>query len=189
MGLVGKTRESRLAALGLLLVACGILGICVGLPLYGAYERTLSEISRYQRDLDHYRRVLQTETSLNNAIESVEQNRDIEELLLDAGSDSIAVAELHNQLQGIVGATGAALETVEALPPQQEDGHRRLGLRIQFACDINALRNVLYGLEYGRPAMILDNIFIHARSTRAIGIADPLNVRIDVFAFKPGELS
>ena len=57
-------------------------------------------------------------------------------------------------------------------------------MRVAFATDIEALRDILYALEYGQPVMILEGVYVHARTSRAIGVGYPLDVRIDVFAFK-----
>ena len=88
-------------------------------------------------------------------------------------------------MQSIIGAAGAWLTSVQPLPATVEDGHRRIGLRIAFTAEIGALRDILFALEYGRPVMILDGVYIRARSSRAVGVARPLEARIDVFAYKP----
>ena len=185
MVLAHKSAASRIAALSLLVALCSLVGVGVGLPLFSEYRLVLAKIEHYRATLDGYERVARRETALRRWIESLKQNQSLEGLLLAAGSDSSATAAMQNRLQSIISDAGAWLTSVQALPAVPGDGHRRIGLRVQFVADINALRNILYGLEYGRPAIVLDNLFVHARSSRAIGVVDPLDVRIDMFAFKP----
>jgi hypothetical protein len=56
-------------------------------------------------------------------------------------------------------------------------------LRLQVTADTTQLRDILRSLEYSRPVTILDNVFIHSKSARAVGVERPLVVRLDVYAF------
>ena len=162
-----------------------IVGLGLGFPLVHEYRMALAEAERYRVALDGYQRVARREADLRQRIDTLKRDRSLEEVLLPSGSDSGATAAIQDRVQTIVGSAGAWLTSVQPLPATLDDGHRRIGLRVAFATDIGALRDILYALEHGRPVMILDDIYIHARTSRAVGVAYPLEVRIDVFAFKP----
>lgn len=185
MALTSHRAASRIAALGLLIAVLAIFGLGVGAPLTREYRLILADVDRYRVALDAYRRVARREANLHRTIESLKRNPSLEDVLLPPGSDSGATAAIQDRVQSIIGSAGAWLTSVQPLPATPVDGHRRVGLRAAFATDIRALRDILYALEHGRPVMILDNVYVHARTSRAVGATYPLEVRIDVFAFKP----
>lgn len=185
MALTSHRAASRIAALCLLIVVMAIFGLVLGLPLVREYRLALADVERYRVALDGYQHIAQREANLRQWIESLKRNRSLKEVVLPSGSDSGATAAIQDRVQSIIGSAGAWLTSVQPLPATPDDGHRRIGLRVAFATDIRALRDILYALEHERPVMILDNVFIHARTSRAVGAAYPLEVRIDVFVFKP----
>lgn len=178
---------SRIAALGLLVGFCASLGIAVGVPLVGEYRQVLAEVERDRVALDGDERLARSEAGLRRRIESIKRDRSLDELLLPAGSESGATAAIQVRVQSIIGSAGGWLTSVQALPTAPDGDYQRVGLRVQFAADIDSLRDILYALEFGRPVMVVDNLFVHARTSRAIGVVYPLDVRVDVFTFKPGD--
>lgn len=176
---------SRIAALSLLIAIIATVGLGLGIPLADEYRLVLAEAGRHRAALDGYRRVAGRDAELRRRIDALENDRSLTEALLPAGSDSGATAAIQDRVQSIIGAAGAWLTSVQPLPTSRDDGHRRIGLRVAFTSDIGALRDILYALEHGRPVMVLDGVYIHARTSRAVGVTNPLDVRIDVFAFKP----
>lgn len=184
MTLVRNSLPSRLAALGLLLLALVALGFGFGAPLVAHYQASVARIEASLHRLEVNRRIARRDAALRQAIERLKENRALDGLLLPAGSDGGAVAILQDKVQSIITQAGARLTSTQALPVEPGEGHRRIGLRLQFAADIEALRRILHGLESGRPALVLDNLFVRGRTSRAVGVVNPLDVRIDVFAFK-----
>ena len=184
MVLVRNSLPSRLAALGLLLLALIALGFGLGVPLVHQYRASLARIEASLQFLEVNRRIARREAALRQAIERLKEDRDLDDLLLPAGSDGGAVAILQDKVQSIISAAGARLTSTQALAVEPGQGHRRIGLRLQFAADIEALRRILHDLESGRPAVVLDNLFVRGRTSRAVGAVNPLDVRVDVFAFK-----
>ncbi len=184
MVLVRNSLPSRLAALGLLLLALIAAGFGLGVPLVHQYRASVAQIEESLQFLQVNRRIARREVALRQAIGRLKESRALDGLLLPAGSDGGAVAILQDQVQSIISAAGARLTSTQALPVEPGQGHRRIGLRLQFAADIEALRRILHDLESGRPAVVLDNLFVRGRTSRAVGAVNPLDVRVDVFAFK-----
>ncbi len=176
---------SRLAALTILILVLATLGVGVGAPLAHRYRASVQEIEGSLRSLEVNRRVARREAVLRGTIERLEENRALDGLMLPAGSDGAAVAAMQNRLQSIIGDAGAQLTSTQVLPVEPGPGTRRIGLRLQFAADIDGLRRILHALESGRPAAVLDNLSVRGRTARAIGAVNPLDVRVDVYGFKP----
>jgi hypothetical protein len=170
----------------LALVVIG-LSLIVWLPVRAAYRSAETRVEQYHAALAGYRRLAERERELKPVVELLRKGGSFEGLLLPAASDSASVAAMQSRVQTVVASAGADLTSVEALPALGVEGHQRVGLRIQFVTDTNALRTILHGLEYGRPIMIFDNVFVHAQTARAVGVDNPLAVRMDVFSFRARE--
>lgn len=180
---------SRIAALALLIALIAAFGAALGVPLAAEYRRAIAVVEQHRLALDGYRRIAAREANLRRGIATLKGDQSLKDIMLTAGSESSATAAMQDRVLSIVGGAGAWLTSVQPLPAIAEEGHRRMGLRLAFATDIKALRRILYDIEYGRPVMILDSVYIRARSARAIGVDNPLEVRLDVFAFKPDSAS
>ena len=176
-------QTSRLAALALLALAVAGLGLVILLPLRAAYRSAEARVEQYREALAGYQRVTDRERELKPAVELLRQGGSFEGLLLPVASDSASAAAIQSRVQAVVAGAGAELTSVEALPSLSVEGHQRIGLRVQFVTDTNALRTILHALEYGRPIMVFDNVFVHAQTARAVGVVNPLAVRLDVFSF------
>lgn len=182
MRLPGYT--SRAAALALLAVVVVGLGLAILLPARAAYRSAETRIEQYHAALAGYQRLAERERELKPMVELLRRGGSFEGLLLPVASDSGSAAAIQSRVQSVVGSAGAELTSVEALPSLGIDGYQRIGLRIQFVTDMNALRAILHALEYGRPIMVFDNVFVHAQTSRAVGAVNPLAVRLDVFSFR-----
>ena len=180
-----KRIVSRIAALCLMILLIQAFTLGFGYPLMVGFRLVHAEFTQTVDALHGYQSVTWHEGTLRRRIDALKRDRSLEEILLPSASESASTATLQDKVQSIIGDAGAWLTSVQPLPATVEDGHRRIGLRIAFTADIGALRDILLALEYGRPAMILDGVYIHARSSRAVGVARPLEARIDVFAYKP----
>ena len=178
-----KTVAARLAALALLASLIAAAVTAIGVPLGVEYRAVLANIARQRIAIDGYRSVAARAPVLRADIAAIENDASLEGLALAPGSDSAATAALQDYVQAVVADAGAWLATVDVLTPTPADGYRRIGLRVQFAADIGALGAILRALEFGRPAMVIDNLFVHARTSRAVGNERALEVRVDLFAF------
>ncbi|MSO92497.1 MAG: hypothetical protein EXQ86_03750 [Rhodospirillales bacterium] len=174
----------RIAALALLFAVVAGLGVATLLPARTAYQSAHLRLEQYRAALAGYEQLADRSRELRPLVDSLRQGGSFEGLLLPVGSDSSSAAAIQTRVQSIVAGAGAELTSVEALPSLGIEGYQRIGLRVQFVTDVNALRTILHALEYGRPIMIFDNVFVHAQTSRAVGVVNPLAVRMDVFSFR-----
>jgi hypothetical protein len=176
--------RGRAAALALASAAAAVFGLLVVPPLVSGYRAAVAKVAQYRDAIAGYERMAAREAGLRRSIEAVRREGRIEGMLLPAGSDSGAQAAIQARIQSAAGAADADLISVEALPALAVEGFQRIGMRVQFQADVAALRAVLHALEQGQPAMVLDNVIVHAQTARAVGATHPLAVRLDAFAFK-----
>lgn len=175
---------SRLAALGLLAVAILIVLLLVVLPLRSLGDRLTEDIAHYQRMLQAHAAIAQRRPEVTQAAGVLRDPKTAAELLLAANSDAAGAASMHERVRELIAASRGSLISIQALPAVAEGGHRRVALRVQFAADLPGFQRVLHALEAGRPAVTVNNLYLRARTSRAAGMANPLDVQMDVVAFR-----
>jgi general secretion pathway protein M len=182
--------RSRWLALGLLVAA--VLGALLGvvLPLNALEESLARDIAFYRRALAQHQAVALRRGELQRAAELADPAA-LAQLLLAEGTDAAATAGLHERLRELVAASRASLISIQALPAaetaapgQAAAGPRRVALRVQFAADLPAFQRIVHALESGRPAVLVSAMYLRARSARAAGVANPLDVQMDLVAFR-----
>lgn len=182
-----NTATARLAALAL----CGAVVAAVGFGIVGPvaerYAMTFEETRELRQVLAGQQFLAEQADRLQSDLVATGAKGELQSLLMTPSSDGAAAARLQRRMEDMIEGAGARLSSVQALPPLPVGTLRRIGLRLLFAADAVSVRSVLHALEYGRPVTVLDNVFIHARSDKAVGTVQPLTVRLDVFAFLPGE--
>jgi hypothetical protein len=174
---------ARLTAIGLLaaIILVGVFG--VGAPLRKAYSDNARRIGVLSQDLAGQETILRGTEARHRSLEKLKKDGKIRGLTLPPSSPGIAAAGLQERLARIVGTAGGRLTTIQVLESESPGPVSRIGLRLQFTADTTQLRDILHGLEYSRPVTILDNVYIHSQSARAVGIERQLIVRLDVYAF------
>ena len=174
---------ARLTAIGLLaaVILIGVFGI--GAPLRKAFSDNARRIGVLYQDLASQEATLRGTEARRRSLDRLKKDGKVRGLTLPASSAGAAAAGLQERLAGIVGTAGGRLTTVQVLEAESPGPVSRIGLRLQFTADTIQLRDILHALEYGRPVTILDNVFIHSQSARAVGVERPLIVRLDVYAF------
>ncbi len=179
---------ARLVAVGLLaaIILIGVFGIAA--PLQTAYSDNARRISVLYQDLDKQETTLRGSEARRRSLDKLKKEGTIRDITLPASSAGIAAAGMQERLARIVETAGGRLTTVQVLETDSPGPVSRIGLRLQFTADTTQLRDILRSLEYSRPVTILDNVFIHSKSARAVGVEWPLVVRLDVYAFLPRAL-
>ncbi|MCC7046318.1 MAG: hypothetical protein IT562_06360 [Alphaproteobacteria bacterium] len=175
---------SRVAALALLGLALLALLLVLVLPLGALRARLAEDIAGYQGVLAIEGEIARRQVELRDAAKSLGDPGALNDLLLAGNSDAIALAGLHERTRELIAAARASLISIQQLPPGDEGGHRRIALRVQFAADLPGFQRIAYALESGRPAVIVTNLYVRARSARAAGVVNPLDIQMDLIAYR-----
>lgn len=189
-----RALPSRWLALGLL--AAAALGVVLGVvaPLNALEESLGRDIAFYRRALAQHQAVAARRGELQRAAELADPQATAE-LLLEGATDAAATAGLHERLRELIAASRASLISIQALPaaeaaPQAAGqaaatgGPRRVALRVQFAADLPGFQRIVHALESGRPAVAVTSMYLRARTARATGLVNPLDVQMDLVAFR-----
>ena len=188
--------SSRLLAVALL--AAVVLGAALGvvLPLRAMQSGLEQEVAHFRRLLATHEAVAGRRGELTRAAAAADPQV-MAELLLSGNSDAAATAALHDRVRELIAASRADLISIQALPSSEAGppaqagqpasppaGPRRIGLRVQFAADLPGFQRVVHALESGRPAVLVSTMFLRARTARAAGQVNPLDVQMDLVAFR-----
>ena len=106
---------------------------------------------------------------------------------LDGSTPAIAGAALQRHMDKLLLEHGATVDSFLVLPPVEEPGFQRIGLRVAFSAGISTLRDVLQLIEAGSPALFVQNLSVrNDASTPEItsSTGDPaLAISLEVYGF------
>lgn len=183
LGPPGSPR-ARLLALGILLLLVLVFLLLVLLPMAALRGRLGDDIQGYRDALGAQGEIARRRVELIEAAKSLGDPRALEDVLLAGTSDATAMAGLHERTRELIAAAKANLISIQQLPPGEEGGQRRIALRVQFAADLPGFQRIVHALESGRPAVVVTNLYLRSRSSRATGVANPLDVQMDLIAYR-----
>ena len=180
---------SRIAAVGLLLVALGALWTLLAEPLLARHQDSRRTAEQSQDLLERYHRIAAERPALEARLDQeAEPDQEIQRFL-DGDSPDLVAAGLQDRLRRAVSANGAKLTSMRPLPPEPHEGHVRVTLRINIECPPEALQGLFHGIEAATPYLFLDNVDVRVRRRsvqRQPVSAEPLRVSFDVFGFMRG---
>lgn len=176
---------SRFTALLLLAATIIVAYALIGWPLQSAYQEALANIGDRRLALARLDAAKTRDRALAATLRTREKSAG--NPVIAAETDSSAAALLQSHLQALLEDNAAQLTSVEALQGETTDPYRAVSLRAQFTTGHEGLRQILFALEAGRPVVFLDNMTISARSVRAAGVERPLDVQVDLTAYRNSE--
>jgi len=187
---------SRLAALLLLIVAIAAAYSFILEPIIVGYGETDSRIEEVREQLSRYQRMAAARPALERQIQQVATEQTSDGYYLSGGTDALVAAGLQDQVNALVEAKGGSLRSIQPMPGIDEQGFRRITLRVQMTATIEALFETLYALEAGTPMLFIENLDIQSRSIRRrsneaggqdVPDAPLLTVGFDLSGFMPIE--
>lgn len=99
--------------------------------------------------------------------------------LLAGATPAIAGSRLQGLLVELARTTGGSVESAQALPPRPLDEYVEIGLRLVFTTTHRGLRDLLYAIESGPPALLVAELQVVPRRDGPPGDApDALRVSL-----------
>lgn len=189
---------SRLAAVLLLVLALvGGYALLVE-PLVVGNDEIVREIEDAREQVAHFERLAAMRPSLAAQLKQLDDQPTSQSYYLSGGTDALAAAGLQDRVNALVGANGGTLRSTQALPGVEEEGFRRITLRVQMTATTEALFETLYELEAATPILFVENLDIQSRMVRRAtasanaGAVEPvaaplLTVAFDLSGYLPVE--
>jgi general secretion pathway protein M len=187
---------SRLVALSLLLAVMAAAYVFVIDPLVVAYAETDDAIADTRVYLQHVERLGATRPALAKQMAQLDRRHRSQGYYLSGGTDALAAAALQDRLKQVIDANGGTLRSIQPLPGMDEQGFRRVTVRVQMTATTESLFRTVYMLEAGTPLVFIENIGIQNRMVRRTKIQtddseltqEPiLTVGFDLYGYLPLE--
>ena len=177
------TPASRLAALGLLLVVVLVLYAGVAVPVIERAERDATTLGLAQERLARLQSLAAQRENFAQAYDRVRARGPVEGLFIEASSPATASALLQERLKALIKASGASVTSLFALPAVTKEDHRRIALRILLTADTPALQSILHGIEIAEPVLVVEKLYVRARTARSVNVVRDLDVEIEILGF------
>jgi general secretion pathway protein M len=182
---------SRVLALGLLVLALGLVYLGALRPVLALYRSNAERIEQLLDQRGRFERMAARRAELERALAVARRDPAFSKHYLRSTSPSLAVAELQAHLSRMVATAEGSLQSTQPLTAEAGDDLREVRLRVRLRADIEGLEELLYRLESGTPLLVLDELSVRARpvlSARRGRSAQPsLEVQLDVAGFMRAE--
>lgn len=173
----------RARALALLLLLGAIILVWFGAvqPYREALSSARQRLEAASAQLNIYQRAVARDTAPQTV-----KNDILEMLLLPGESSAAAAAYLQQRMDAVATDGGALLLSFELLAPENTDDTplQMVTGRIRVTANTQSLRALLHALESHRPLLVLDNVFVRARSDQDSVPGGHLDVQMDVSGFR-----
>jgi general secretion pathway protein M len=156
----------RLAAVLLLVAASEAAYVLLVEPILVGYRERDQAIEEVNHQLAHFQRLAATRPILARQLESLTAEEGAGAHYLNGGTDALAAAGLQDRVSALVAGKGGALQSVQPMSGVDEEGFRRISLRIRMTATTEELFKTLYALETGTPVLFVENLDIRSRYTR-----------------------
>ena len=154
----------RLLALAILAGLCALVWAGAAQPLLDRFAGYRDTVAQAEKQLPRLRRLAAMAPSLEAELARIERDPTARTRQLTGANDALAAADLQNRLGRIAAANAVVLRSTQILPPEEEEGFRRIAVRVALEGDTPALLKILHGLETAPTLLFVDNLEIRARS-------------------------
>lgn len=154
----------RPLALAILAAVC--LAVWVGLlqPVADRFAGYRETVDLAEEQLPRLRGLAAQAPALKQELTRLQRDPTARTRQLSGTGDALAAADLQNRLGRIASANGIVLRSTQILPAEDEEGFRRISIRVALEGDTPALLKILHGLETAPTMLFVDNLEIRARS-------------------------
>ncbi len=180
---------SRLVAVGLLLALIGaVYSFCIA-PIWRASAENKETISEQQELLRRYQRLAADAADLSQRLTVLRSKPMSGEGYLQGDNETLVAARLQSRIRDVVQTSGGRLTTTQVLAGIDDDGFRRIGVRVTMTADTAELQKVLFRLEGDRPYLFLDNVDVSGEQSRGRdGRDSALTISFDAYGFMRADI-
>lgn len=185
-------RERRIVAVGLLIAVVVLAYAVLIAPVIELYRGYGEEIAELTHRLEQQRRVAADVPTLRRALADLQNRRETSTFYLDSASPTLAVAELQSYVESAITRHGGQLVSTQIVPDDTDARFPSSAVTVNLRGSVQALRDVLYALESGRPLIFVEGLSVSATTARVsrlrnrtgIEVPEILNVRFDAVAYR-----
>ncbi len=180
----------RVAAISLLILVIALVGVLALRPVWTRYAANRDLIADLEDKVARFESIATRQASLEQRLETVRRSINLSELALQAGSATLAAADLQEQVKAAVQAAGGSLTSTQILEPEKVSSFDRVSVNVRMTGTTPAVQESLYALESGQPVLVIEDLLVVTRRTTVRSVnrrtaqqQDRLDVRFKVSAF------
>ncbi len=173
-----SARERRLVALGLLVLALGLVWLVLIGPLVGGFVNRDAQRKQLELTLQRNERLMAALPVWRSAAEA--QRRTAPRFAIAAPSEQLAVETLKERLTKLATDEGFALTGVEDL--QADTAAGRVKIRADMTLSLTQLTDIVRRLENEGAYVVVDYLSISADRAAAAGRSAPMDTRLELSA-------
>jgi hypothetical protein len=181
----------RAAAVGLLLsLVAPVYGLVIK-PIIDTHERLDSTYLTARDLIARYEGIALKEPEIKSFQRKLETQQSRSGIYLNGATVALAAVELQDRINNQARRSDARVQSIQTLATQTEQAFRQAAVRVQMTATLKSLQKLLYGLESGRPFILITTLEVKSSSGRARvdkRTGEPtLTVRFDAWGFmRPG---
>jgi general secretion pathway protein M len=176
-------RPGRLLAVALLLALAAGAWVLAVRPLLQWRAEARARLDEAAATLVRHRAVAARADEIAAETAALRDLAEREALFLPGASEGQAAAALQDAIKAAMASAGARADSVQALDAIAEGALTTVAMRVRLSADTQALQRLLHALEAGRPILLVDGLYVRARTVRADAAERNLDVRLDVVGF------
>jgi general secretion pathway protein M len=178
------------AAVAILLGLLLLPYVLVVSPVIDLYRSSRQELAEARAQLGRAAVFASRVERLRASLASLDQGNANRGEFLQGQNESLAAAQLQNQLKVFVDAAQAELKSTQTLPSRKEGTLSRVTVRAQLSATTTGVQAVIYAIESFSPRLVIDNLDIRARPQARGGNQSYddllLDIRFDVYGYLRG---
>ena len=186
--------KDRIVAISLLLALIVMVGALAVRPLWARYAANLELIAELEDKAARFESIATSQSELERRLAKLEQSINLQELTLQADSETLAAADLQERVKSAVQDAGGSLTSTQILEPESASSFQRISVNVRMTGSTPAVQKSLYTLESGRPVLVIDDLLVVTRRTtvrlgnrRNAQRQEWLDVRFKVSGFYHGD--
>jgi len=179
----------RVAALGLLLLVALLLFARVARPLWARYAANVETIETLEDNVVRFEAIASQQSAVEKEFSRLEDALDLSALTFQAGSATLAAANLQERVKSVVEKAGGSLTSTQVLEPEPFGDFERVSVNVRMTGATPALQKSLYALESALPLLVIEDLLVVSRRAarrerrKAAVQQDRLDVRYRVIGF------
>ncbi len=154
------TRESRIAALGVLAGVVSLLILVLVIPVIQSYSDRIGSVAKLENNIARYQGVVSQLPMLVSYSRKVKAALPDNGYFLPGDTAALASASLQQYLRQTTQRVGGTLISTQTLPDAAYEGVSAISIKIRVRSDIKAMLSILHKLETSKPMLFVDTLMV-----------------------------
>ncbi|MCC7049387.1 MAG: hypothetical protein IT562_21945 [Alphaproteobacteria bacterium] len=187
MTVTTPTRRDQLLAIGILVLVLAAAWLIVIWPIIEAFGDLKKTIANSQRIVLEFEARGAAVPDLRYQLDQVRKTQLAETGYVEGPNPAAASSALQATARRVLEMNGAALRSLQALPPNPEGTAQRIAIRVDATIPGSRLLDLLYELRAASPSLFADNFDLRVPDSVATApLSAPradLAMRVDIHAY------